>query len=148
MSENSPQLTWLKQELEANKSTCTLAYWHKPRFSSGHHPSDPTYDSLWRILYANDVEIVANGHSHSYERYVPQDPDGKYDPDKGITQFVSGAGGANFQPLNNPIDNLATRQNHAFGVLELSLYSNSAKYKFVSVPGQQTFSDRGTINCR
>jgi len=31
----SPQETWLKADLAANPSRCTLAYWHQPLFSSG-----------------------------------------------------------------------------------------------------------------
>ena len=31
----SAQEKWLRQDLIANPTTCTLAYWHKPRFSSG-----------------------------------------------------------------------------------------------------------------
>ncbi len=33
----SPQEQWLREDLAANPNTCTLAYWHHPRFSSGHH---------------------------------------------------------------------------------------------------------------
>lgn len=148
-SENSTQVAWLKQELQTNKSTCTLAYWHKPRFSTGGHPSDPTYDALWRVLYANNVDVIANGHSHGYERFAPQNPDGQLDTQKGITQFVSGLGGSNSQKLSNSTltDTLATRQNHAFGVLKLSLYPKTLHYEFIPTPGQQTFSDSGTVTC-
>ncbi|MEB3173957.1 MAG: metallophosphoesterase, partial [Cyanobacteriota bacterium] len=31
----SPQEKWLKRDLQTNKKTCTLAFWHHPRFSSG-----------------------------------------------------------------------------------------------------------------
>jgi hypothetical protein len=34
---DSPQVAWLKADLAANPSHCTLAYWHEPRFSSGPH---------------------------------------------------------------------------------------------------------------
>src|SRR5918912_334098 len=30
----SPQVQWLKDDLSAHPSSCTLAYWHAPRFSS------------------------------------------------------------------------------------------------------------------
>jgi hypothetical protein len=35
MGEGSPQLQWLRAELAANPSACSLAYWHFPLFSSG-----------------------------------------------------------------------------------------------------------------
>lgn len=147
ISAKSNQLFWLQQVLDTYKSPCTLAYWHKPRFSTGGHPNDATYDAVWRLLYSHGVDIVANGHSHGYERFAPQDPDGKLDTEKGIVQFVSGMGGRSSQNLAEPVPNLATRQNHTFGVLKLSLYPNAAHYEFVPIPGQQTFSDRGTIAC-
>jgi 3',5'-cyclic AMP phosphodiesterase CpdA len=147
VSPTSPQLAWLKQELDNSRETCSLAYWHKPRFSSGWHPGDATYDAVWRLLYYRGVDIVVNGHSHDYERFLPQDPDGKYNPAKGITEFVSGMGGKSSEDLGSPLPNLATRQNHAFGVLKLTLHPNWAAYQFVPIPGQQTFSDSGTLTC-
>src|SRR6266498_251935 len=33
----SAQEKWLRADLAANPSMCTLAYWHEPRFSSGMH---------------------------------------------------------------------------------------------------------------
>jgi hypothetical protein len=37
MNAGSAQEQWLRADLAANPKTCTLAYWHKPRFSSGQH---------------------------------------------------------------------------------------------------------------
>ena len=34
---SSAQEQWLRADLAANNSRCTLAYWHHPRFSSGQH---------------------------------------------------------------------------------------------------------------
>jgi hypothetical protein len=147
ISKGSPQLIWLEQALDANKSTCSLAYWHKPRFSSGWHPSDSAYDAVWRLLYDHRVDVVVNGHSHAYERFLPQNPDGVYDHANGITQFVSGMGGKDSEKLDAPLPNLATRQNHAFGVLKLTLYPKYATYEFVPIPGQQTFVDSGVVSC-
>ena len=31
----SPQEQWLRADLASHPATCTLAYWHHPRFSSG-----------------------------------------------------------------------------------------------------------------
>lgn len=147
VSAGSPQYAWLEQELKNSKSACTLAYWHKPRFSTGGHPDDPTYDAFWRLLYEHGADLVLNGHSHAYERYVPQNPDGAADPEKGIVQIVSGMGGANSQKLAVPAAALATRQNHAFGVTKLDLFPKSARYQFVPIPGTQTFTDSGIISC-
>jgi hypothetical protein len=49
---------------------------------------------LWRVLYAANVDVVINGHDHTYERFAPQDPDGRLDPAHGIREFVVGTGGS------------------------------------------------------
>ncbi len=147
VSNNSLQLTWLAQELKDHPAACTLAFWHQPRFSTGGHKDNSAYDALWRLLYANNVDIVLNGHSHGYERFAPQNPDAQFDSTHGIVEFVSGMGGRDIQGTQAPTPNLATRQNHAFGVLQLSLFPQAAHYDFVSVPGQQTFADAGIVPC-
>jgi predicted phosphodiesterase len=148
VSKDSEQLQWLSQELEQQGTACTLAYWHKPRFSTGSHASDPTFDALWRVLYEHNVDIVVNGHSHNYERFIPQNPDGAYDERRGIVQFVSGMGGRSPGPMGDSTPTLVTRQNHSFGVLKLTLFPKSANYEFVPVSSLQSYTDNGTVACR
>jgi acid phosphatase type 7 len=148
VSADSEQLAWLRHVLQTNQAACTLAYWHKPRFSTIGHASDVTLDSLWRLLYAHGVDVVVNGHSHGYERYLPQNPNGQPDPNQGIVQFISGLGGRSIQLLRaSTPTTLASRQNQTFGVIELMLYPRSAVYRFVPINSTQTFTDRGSITC-
>ena len=35
MRAGSPQERWLRSDLAAHRTSCTLAYWHSPRFNSG-----------------------------------------------------------------------------------------------------------------
>ena len=49
---------------------------------------------LWRILYEANVDLIINGHDHNYERFGPQDPDGRPDQQRGMRQFIIGTGGA------------------------------------------------------
>ena len=86
----SRQLRWLAADLAAHPRACTLAYWHHPRFSSGLHGDDATYDAFWRTLYAAGADLVLAGHDHDYERFAPQDADGQADPEHGIREFVVG----------------------------------------------------------
>lgn len=73
----SAQERWLRADLAAHRRTCTLAYWHRPRFSSGVHGSDPSYRVFWQDLYAAGADVVLAGHDHDYERFAPQNPDGR-----------------------------------------------------------------------
>jgi hypothetical protein len=45
----SPMVTWLKQDLAADPSTCTLAYYH-PLFSSGRHGNQAQVRPIWDAL--------------------------------------------------------------------------------------------------
>ena len=50
MGAGTPQEQWLQADLASSAKTCTLAYWHVPRFSSGHHGSDMRSAAIWRVL--------------------------------------------------------------------------------------------------
>jgi acid phosphatase type 7 len=143
----SPQEKWLHDDLSAHPAKCTLAYWHKPLFSSGQHGDDWEVKSLWDDLYAANAEIVINGHDHDYERFAPQDPSGKPDAQRGILEFVVGTGGKNsHRDLAITRPNSEIRQGDTFGVLKLTLHSTSYQWQFVPEAGK-TFSDSGSGVC-
>ena len=48
---------------------------------------------MFRLLHEFGTEIVISGHDHLYERFAPQDADGRQDPQRGVRQFVVGTGG-------------------------------------------------------
>ena len=144
----SPQGKWLKQDLADSKTTCTLAYWHKPLFSSGgKHGNDPLMKPLWDTLYAAGADVVINGHDHDYERFAPQNPDGKLDKDKGIREFVVGSGGKNSHRAFGAVKpNSEARTDDTFGVLKLTLHAKSYDWEFVPEAGK-TYADSGTGTC-
>jgi len=141
----SAEEQWLKADLAAHPSYCTLAYWHQPRFSSGNHGSSTLYDPFWRDLYASGVEVVLNGHDHDYERFAPQTPTAARDDAKGIQEFVVGTGGAHFETMSSVKANSLVR-NQTFGVLKLTLHAGSWDWQFIPVAGK-TFTDAGTGHC-
>ena len=144
----SPQGLWLYQDLEQHPAACTLAYFHKPLFSSGgKHGNDPDMKPLWQALYAANVEIVINGHDHNYERFAPQNPDGGKDDKRGIREFVVGSGGKNsHRTMSTPKANSESRNNDTFGVLKLTLHPTSYDWEFVPEAGK-TFTDTGSDKC-
>src|SRR5215208_3618384 len=78
---SSPQLSWLEADLAKDPKTCTLAYFHYPLFSSGEYrPGIHEVRPLWEALYAAEVDVMLNGHDHNYQRFAPQDPNGKAAP--------------------------------------------------------------------
>ncbi len=71
VSASGAQGTWLQSDLAANPKQCALAYWHKPRWSSGSsHGSASSMQAIWQILYNAGAEVVLNGHEHNYERFA------------------------------------------------------------------------------
>ena len=144
----SAQEQWLRQDLTAHPAKCTLAYWHKPLFSSGaKHGNDPEVKPLWNALYAANADLVINGHDHDYERFAPQDPSGNLDPQRGIREFVVGTGGKNsHRSFASPKPNSEVRQADTFGVLKLTLHPMSYDWEFVPEAGK-TFTDSGTGTC-
>jgi len=147
MSAGSAQETWLRADLSANTKQCTLAYWHKPRFSSGtHHGSLSSAQPLWQALYDFHAEIVLNGHEHNYERFAPQTPTGTADPVNGIREFVSGTGGESHYTTQNALPNSELFNGTTFGVLKLTLGTGSYTWAFVPVAGQ-SFTDSGSGTC-
>lgn len=141
----SMQLQWLRTELSRANGPCAMAYWHKPLYTSG--PNGPNRDmrELWRVLHDFNVDLIVNGHDHLYERFAPQDPDGRADPARGIRQITVGTGGG---PLYVPITSAANTEaiGIGHGVLKLTLNHGSYGWEFLPVPGN-TFADRGMAGC-
>jgi len=143
----SPQERWLRADLAAHRNACTLAYWHEPRFSSGQHGGNPRYDAFWRALYQAGADVVLSAHDHDYERFAPQDPEGRPDANRGIRQFVAGTGGKNHYRFKAAQANSQVRNGDTFGVLELTLRPSGYSWRFVPEPGK-SFTDSGSAPCR
>ena len=140
----SAQEQWLQSDLRAHPARCTLAFWHEPRFSSGGHGGNVDYQAFWQDLFAAGAELVLNGHDHDYERFAPQTPTGSAAAN-GIREFVVGTGGKNLRPLRDPKPNSEARSD-TFGVLELTLHSDSYDWQFVPIAGS-SFTDSGHGQC-
>lgn len=144
----SYQGEWLKKTLQDHPTTCALAFWHHPLFSS-HEQRDRPRDlgAFWQILYEAGAELVLNGHIHIYERFAPLTPDGKRDDPRGMIQFTVGTGGAS---LNKPPKRIDPRSEALFmeswGVLKLTLFADRYTWEFLPTGGV-TFRDSGEAKC-
>ncbi|HEX9717202.1 MAG TPA: alkaline phosphatase, partial [Actinomycetota bacterium] len=93
------------------------------------------------------ADIVLSAHSHNYQRWKPQDPEGTADPGRGIRQFVVGTGGASKYPLRSGAkpSNLAAAQDDAFGILRITLLRARYSWEWVTAAGQPAgFEDAKT----
>jgi Calcineurin-like phosphoesterase len=138
---------WLRADLASHPNACTLAYFHKPLFSSGgKHGDDVELRPFYQALYDANADVILNGHDHDYERFAPQDANAKADPARGIREFVVGTGGKNHRPFGEPHANSEVRDATAFGVLKLTLRANGYDWQFIPEAGK-SFTDSGTGNC-
>jgi hypothetical protein len=145
----SPQEQWLKTDLAAHPNTCTLAYWHRPLFTSGWSLGTSDVHDLWIDLYNAHADLVLNGHDHDYERFAPQDPSGHADPTNGITEIIVGTGGASHGGFNATAAHSVVRDKTSYGVLKLTLHPTSFDWQFVpdTQSGNGTFTDAGSQAC-
>lgn len=142
----SAQDAWLINDLAAHPATCTLAYWHKPRFSSGStHGSDSSFGRFWTDLLNAHADIVLNGHEHNYERFGLQNASGTASAG-GIREWVVGTGGRSHYPFGTPIANSQFRNNTDFGVLKLTLNAGSYDWQFIAA-GSGAVRDSGSAAC-
>lgn len=73
----SPQVTWLKRDLAANRLPWTIVCFHHPPYAKNYHDSDAAAELVYirqflnPILERYKVDLVLNGHNHLYERSYP-----------------------------------------------------------------------------
>ncbi len=132
----SEQYEWLANELASRSDRCMLAYWHQPRFSSGDtHGSHDEMAPIWAALDDAGADLVLNGHEHNYERFGPQDAEGRSTPD-GMVEIVAGTGGnPRSYGFGEPLENSEVRKG-GFGVVELSLWQDGWVANFTRPDGR------------
>jgi hypothetical protein len=132
-SSSSPQLTWLKADLAANKGKHIVAALHRTRYSPGTvHGSSTSPCELWDALQAAHADILLTGHDHLYARYGRLDCDGKA-TSAGIRQFLVGNGGNQLYDVDPSASPKPEAVNGTdFGVLKLKLYPGSYEWQFIA----------------
>jgi hypothetical protein len=126
------QLRFLRGQLG---NPCTLAFWHRPRFSAGTHGDQRDIASLWQTLRGR-AALVLSGHDHDMQRLKPVG---------GTTQVVAGAGGRDLYPVRARDRRLAFSDDRHYGALRLRLSPGRARLAFVALNGRVL--DRSTVSC-
>jgi hypothetical protein len=134
----SPELSWLVSDLATHPATCTLAYWHHPRYSSGKHGDDDMTEAIWSALADAGADLVLSGHDHDYERLSPVDR---------IRSFVVGTGGRSLYAWPGSTGpHTEVRANDTYGLLELTLRQSDFSWRFLPAAGG-SFTDSGEAPC-
>jgi Tol biopolymer transport system component len=145
-SAGSPQERWLRADLTAHGSRCTLAFFHHPLMSSGLRAFNSHVASLWQALVAFGVEVALVGHDHAYERFAPINATGAGDPLHGVREFVVGTGGKSVHKTTLSAPNSEVRAASTPGVLQLTLHPAGYSWSFVAA-GAGRFRDSGSAAC-
>ena len=134
---HAEQIGWLRAELARQQARCTLAFWHHPLYTSGGHIGPGRMRDAFALLHAAGAEIVLSGHDHDYERFAPQDADGRLDRARGVRQFVVGTGGAYATPFLQFTPHSEVREASHDGVLALRLLDGAYEWRFLPAdPGR------------
>jgi hypothetical protein len=159
----TPEYAWLKADLAAHPNSqypCTLAFWHHPLFDWEKYQNNAWVQSFdydrskpfWKLLQRAGADVALTGHNHNYQRYLPMDADGTYDPRDGIVEFIVGTGGRNTNALGSPSTRpptFITGQADAMGILSMTLGTDGYSWRWIPAAGQPTgFIDAGTASCQ
>ena len=129
----SPQVGWLKHAV-AGPGNCRIAFMHRPRYSAGAYGGALDLAPIWHRLVGH-ARIVLSGHDHNLQRHRPQ---------RGITQYVVGAGGRGTYGLH-PNPTLAWGRDDIDGALRMVLRPRHALLEFRSTGGR--LLDRSRVSC-
>lgn len=139
------QFDWLSEDLKNNRSSCILALWHHPMYSSGLHGNNSLMKPAWEMLMAAKADLVLSGHDHFYERFALQNSHGDKD-EAGIREIIVGTGGAKLMPALWKRQHSEVLNTKVHGVLKLELKKQSYEWEFLPVEGS-TFTDSGNADC-
>lgn len=102
ISGSGSMLRWLEDDLRATRLFWRVVFFHHPPYATGPNQGDPIIakvrDRIVPILDAHGVQVVFNGHEHSYQRSQSIRRGAIVRPGFGTVYFTSGGGGANLYP--------------------------------------------------
>jgi acid phosphatase type 7 len=131
----SPQVRWLESAV-AGRGDCRIAFWHRPRYSSGAYAGAADLNPFWNRL-SGHARVVLSGHDHNLQRHRPQ---------KGLTQYVVGAGGRGRYKLHGGRGStLAWGRDDVNGALRMVLEPGRALLEFRGPRGR--LLDRSHATC-
>lgn len=140
------QERWLREDLKAHPARCTLAYMHRPLFSSGLGRDNSVVKGLWEALYEAGADVVVAGHDHFYERFAPQTPEGVADAERGLRELVVGTGGKELYVFGPTLANSEVRLANTFGLVKVTLEEGAYAWEFLQVGGTVRDQGRGTCH--
>lgn len=139
------QVAWLQKTLNENKDTFdwTIVYLHHNGKTCSYKPNYEAVISIYKILAENKVDLLLNGHAHTYERLKPYNKEGDIDTnrtnhseyknlDENFISITVGAGGK----LNNKWEpNPSDKKNCENGDI-VAHYEHEPSFSLISIDGK------------
>lgn len=127
MEKLEEQAQWLDAVLTRNPQRWTVVTFHHPIFSTAKNRDNPRHRALWMpILEKHRVDLVLNGHDHSYGRRVGAN---------GQTNYIVSVAGPKMYELNEENTNQMVRA-----------AANTMTYQVVSIDGDRLRYDSYKAN--
>jgi uncharacterized protein (TIGR03437 family) len=96
-------MDWLEADLQASAARWKIAYFHHLPYPISHHLDDPVCAAVRTlfvpVLERNGVQLVLDGHEHTYERTLPMRGDVAVTSGRAITYVTTGGGGGIPHPV-------------------------------------------------
>lgn len=126
---------WLRGRVSSG-GDCRIVFWHRPRFSAGHHDGDNARVKRYWEVIRGSARILVTGHDHNMQQLRSRG---------GTTQFISGAGGRRLYDVDEDDPRLEFADDEHYGALKLSLSPGMAVWSFISARGYGLYS--GALDC-
>jgi hypothetical protein len=135
------QGVWLRGQL-AQPERCELIFGHHPPITDGKYaPGVSSAKNFHNMAYDGAAELLLTAHDHNYQRFAPMNKSFASDPERGVVNIVSGAGGEENVPWKQAARS-AYRQNSSFGAVRIVLTATgySGEYRAIDGRVMDTFS--------
>ncbi|MCW3813903.1 DNRLRE domain-containing protein [Micromonospora sp. DR5-3] len=143
----TPQYEWLVADLAANRSPCTMVFWHHPLFSIGSEDPAPRMQAMWDLMAAHHVTMLVTAHDHNYQRWTPMGAGGVPAAD-GVVEVVVGGGGHSSQGFLSS-DTRVVKTNKSYGAMRMELFGNRAELHYHAAGSTgTTLVDSSTVSCK
>jgi calcineurin-like phosphoesterase family protein len=100
---NGLMLDWLEKDLGSTRKFWRVVFFHHPPFAAGPNLNDPkcimARECIVPLLERHGVQLVFNGHEHSYQRTEPLLGGYIAGPNEGIVYITTGGGGSDLYPV-------------------------------------------------
>jgi len=129
---------WLEDVLTARPALWRFVVFHHPPYTGGkYRPATHIQSTLVPVMEAAGVDVVFNGHDHSYQRTYPLRGGQIVPPGEGIVYVISAAGGGRlYDPAPTPPAYIAAANHDQFSFTLVTVHGDELTLRQVGLEGE------------